>query len=90
MHNYSPWVPHLSKFFATNSHKNLNVNAISMAIYQVWAAFRVPEVSYNTSTHTLPYIQSPSGVVRIYQAKHSCLCYNLYQEFIILGREGEC
>ena len=26
----------------------------------------------------LIYMHSPSSVMRIYQAKHSCLCYNLY------------
>ena len=26
----------------------------------------------------LIYTHSPSGIVHIYQAKHSCLCYNLY------------
>ena len=50
--------------------------------------FRVPEVeyiSYNTGTHALPDIYTltlgccaPLGIVHIYQAKHSCLCYNLY------------
>ena len=49
---------------------------------------RVPEVeyiSYNTGTRALPDIYAlalgrcaPSGIVRIYQAKHSCLCYNYY------------
>ena len=41
--------------------------------------------SYNTGTRTLPDIYAlalgrcvPSGIVRIYQAKHPCLCYNLY------------
>ena len=42
----------------------------------------MPEVvyiSYNTDTRGLPdiYTHLPSGVVHIYQAKHSCLCYNL-------------
>jgi len=42
-------------------------------------------ISYNTGTRALPDISAlalgccaPSGVVRIYQAKHSCLCYNYY------------
>ena len=32
MHNYSPLVAHLTKFFATNGHKHLNANATCMAI----------------------------------------------------------
>ena len=46
---------------------------------------RVVYISYNTGTRALPDIYAlalgcctPSGIVRIYQAKHSCLCYNLY------------
>ena len=42
-------------------------------------------ISYNTGTRALPDIYAlalrrcaPSGIVRIYQAKHSCLCYNYY------------
>ena len=42
-------------------------------------------ISYNTGTSALPDIYAlalgrcePLGVMRIYQAKHSCLCYNLY------------
>ena len=38
-------------------------------------------IGYNTGTRVLPDIYAlavPSGVVRIYQATHSCLCYNLY------------
>ena len=47
-------------------------------------------ISYNTGTHALPDIYAlalrgctpralcPSGIVCIYQAKHSCLCYNCY------------
>ena len=44
-----------------------------------------PLISYNTGTRALPDIYAlalgaaPLGIVRIlYQAKHSCLCYNLY------------
>ena len=44
-------------------------------------------ISYNTGTRALPDIYAlalghcaPSGVVRIYQAKHSYLCYNFYVE----------
>ena len=56
--------------------------------HKAWADFRVPEVeyiSYNTGTCALPDIYAlvlgrcaPSGIVHIYQAKHPCLCYNLY------------
>ena len=42
-------------------------------------------ISYNTGTRALPDIYAlalgrcaPSGIMHIYQAKHSCLCYNLY------------
>ena len=42
-------------------------------------------ISYNTGTCALPDTYAlalgrcvPSGTVHIYQAKHSCLCYNLY------------
>ena len=42
-------------------------------------------ITYNTGTRALPDIYAlalgrcvPWGVVRIYQAKHSCLCYNYY------------
>ena len=42
-------------------------------------------ISYNTGTRALPDIYAlalgrcvPLGIVHIYQAKHSCLCYNLY------------
>ena len=45
----------------------------------------VEYISYNTGTRALPDIYAlalgrcaTSGVMRIYQAKHSCLCYNLY------------
>ena len=42
-------------------------------------------ISYNTGTRALPDIYalalgccSPLGIVCIYHAKYSCLCYNLY------------
>ena len=42
-------------------------------------------ISYNIDTPALPDIYAlalgrcaPSGIMRIYQTKHSCLCYNLY------------
>ena len=45
----------------------------------------VAYISYNTGTRALPDIYAlalgrcmPSGIVHIYQAMHSCLCYNLY------------
>ena len=45
----------------------------------------VAYISYNTGTCALPDIYAlalgrcaPSGIVHIYQATHSCLCYNLY------------
>ena len=57
-------------------------------LFRFWQILRVPEVeyiSYNTGTHALPDIYAlalgrcaPSGIVRIYQATQSCLCYNIY------------
>ena len=48
-------------------------------------------ISYNTGTRALPDIYAlafgrcaPSGVVRIYQAKHSCLCYNYYKQVSLI------
>ena len=48
----------------------------------------VEYISYNTGTRALPDIYAlalgccvPSGIVHIYQAKHSSLCYNLYMSF---------
>ena len=45
----------------------------------------VAYISYNTGIRALPDIYAlalgrcaPSGIVHIYQATHSCLCYNLY------------
>ena len=45
----------------------------------------VAYISYNTGTRALPDIYAlalgrcaPLGIVHIYQAKHSYLCYNLY------------
>ena len=42
-------------------------------------------IGYNTGTRALPDMYAlalgrcaPSGIVHIYQAKHSCLCYNYY------------
>ena len=42
-------------------------------------------ISYNTGTHALLDVYAlafrccaPSSVAHIYQAKNSCLCYNLY------------
>ena len=62
--------------------------------YRVWQILRVPEVeyiSYNIGTHAVPDIlyarclreYSARGRVHIYQAKHSCLCYNLYIYYIL-------
>ena len=50
---------------------------------QVWADFlecRKCNILVITQALVLclTYTHSPLGVVRIYQAKHSCLCYNLY------------
>ena len=55
---------------------------------RVGQILRVPEVlhiSCNTGTRALPDMSAlalrrcaPSGVVRTYQAMHSCLCYNYY------------
>ena len=42
------------------------------------SARRVTLVLTQALVLCLIYTHSPSGVVRIYQAKHSCLCYNLY------------
>ena len=43
-------------------------------------------ISYNTGTRALPDIYAltleccvPSGIIHIYQATHSCLCYNLHK-----------
>ena len=51
----------------------------------------VAYISYNTGTRALPDIYAlalgrcaPSGIVHIYQATHSCLCYNLYIFFLIV------
>ena len=33
----------------------------------------------------LIYMHLPSGIVRIYQAKHSCLCYNLLTSVLALS-----
>ena len=45
-------------------------------------------ISYNTGTRALPDIYAlalgRSGIVRIYQAKHSCLCYNYYLDYVLL------
>ena len=42
-------------------------------------------ISYNTGARALPDIYAlvlgccvPLGIMHIYQAKYSCLCYNLY------------
>ena len=52
---------------------------------------RVVYIGYNTGTRALPDMYAlalgrcaPSGIVHIYQAMHSCLCYNLYIRSIIL------
>ena len=51
----------------------------------------VAYISYNTGTRALPDIYAlilgryaPSGIVHIYQAMHSCLCYNLYMYIVIV------
>ena len=51
-------------------------------------------ISYNTGTRALPDIYAlalgrcaPSGIVHIYQATHSCLCYNLYIRILLYKAE---
>ena len=51
----------------------------------------VAYISYNTGTRALPDIYAlilgryaPSDIVHIYQAMHSCLCYNLYMYIVIV------
>ena len=60
----------------------------------VWV-LEVVYISYNTGTRVLPDIYAlalrrcaPLGIVHIYQATYSCLCYNL-SRLTIVSREAK-
>ena len=71
----------MSKIINPEDHQS---KRISDGFKQI-LALEVVYISYNTDTCALPDIYAlalgrcaPLGIVHIYQATHSCLCYNLY------------